>query len=378
MWLRLLPTRRFFKLADRLYRHRLHDGQTGRTERALQIHKTVLAKLLYVRRLFELPTVARLAIAGNTRGDAFYRAAAAEAGFVTVSNSHWDVLAVTDFAHLTQYRQAVKMSTAWPAEMIGNLVVRQLRGRPAARKADCVMSRRSIIHLTTFLQGGAGRAITELACAQHRSGDSVLVVASRTGEGGYQSYPHYLEQLHDAGVPVLLEDSTFKRDIDLNQRVLERLVAVRRPDTTDLVHAHAGVPARIAQRYAALASRPIVVVQTQHGWGINKTREQARDDLATLRSVDRVIVTSEASRQWLIEQGVLVISDRQHPVRALGNDSGDARRGARPSGDVAGRSPRDCRLRRLSDREQEPATAASRAHPSSKPRSCRGVCRRGW
>jgi len=52
----------------------------------------------------------------------------------------------------------------------------------------------SIVHLTTFLQGGAGRAIADLACAQHEAAHRVVVVASATGEGGY-GYPPLLSLL---------------------------------------------------------------------------------------------------------------------------------------------------------------------------------------
>ena len=38
-----------------------------------------------------------------------------------------------------------------------------------------------ILHLATFLQGGAGRVIADLACAQAGAGHRVTVVASRTG-----------------------------------------------------------------------------------------------------------------------------------------------------------------------------------------------------
>jgi glycosyltransferase involved in cell wall biosynthesis len=171
-------------------------------------------------------------------------------------------------------------------------------------EAPRLMPPRSIVHLSTFLQGGAGRAITDLACAQRRAGDSVLVVSSRTGEAGYGSYPHYLEELTAAGVPVLLEDSLFKRDPAANRRVLDRLLDQKAPDAVDLVHAHAGVPARIGLRYAGGSSRRVAVIQTQHGWGTNKTSEQESEDLATLNAVDHVVVTSEATGALLAARGV--------------------------------------------------------------------------
>lgn len=163
---------------------------------------------------------------------------------------------------------------------------------------------RSVVHLATYLQGGAGRAIVDLACAQHAAGWRVLVVTSKTARGDFGNYPQYLTQLEAAGVSCWVEDSLFLRDPAANQRVLTRLARAWAPGSATVVHAHAGTPARIALSYArTLAPRPLVV-QTQHGWGSNKTSEQAAEDIATLRTVDRVIVTSSATGDLLARFGV--------------------------------------------------------------------------
>jgi hypothetical protein len=115
----------------------------------------------------------------------------------------------------------------------------------------------SILHLTTFLQGGAGRAIADLACAQLEAGHRVMVVTSATGEPGYGNYPHHLGRLAAAGVPVLLVDSLFKRDPALNRHALERVTAAVPDGSVDVVHAHAAVPARVAlSRAGRLCCRP--------------------------------------------------------------------------------------------------------------------------
>jgi glycosyltransferase involved in cell wall biosynthesis len=174
--------------------------------------------------------------------------------------------------------------------------------------------RLSIVHLTTYLQGGAGRAITDLACAQHAAGHRVLVMSSATdvpglgrrslGGGGYGNYPHYLERLADAGVDVILEDSLFTRDATLNLRALDRLKTARPFGTVDILHAHAGTPARIGLAYVQDCNEGTVVIQTQHGWGSNKTECQAHEDLEVLRRVNRVVVTSETTLELLVEYGV--------------------------------------------------------------------------
>ena len=208
------------------------------------------------------------------------------------------------------------------------------------------MTPKRIVHLTTFLQGGAGRAIADLACAQHDAGHDVVVFTSATDEPGYGNYPAYLGRLSAAGVPVVVQDSLFKRDAALNDQVLERLSARCAPDAVDVVHAHAAVPAAIGLRFAARAegncspvwrgpcqvragapdpgsptrlarwggvARPTcepeaprrpVVIQTQHGWGTSKSLAQARHDLDVLNAVDRVIVTSNATGDFLAASGV--------------------------------------------------------------------------
>jgi L-malate glycosyltransferase len=165
-----------------------------------------------------------------------------------------------------------------------------------------VMVPLSIVHLATFLQGGAGRALTDLACAQRAAGHRVLVMSSATDVPGYGNYPHYFERLTAADVDVILEDSLFTRDASLNWRALDRVKSVRPPGTVDILHAHAGTPARIGVAYAEDCGA--AVIQTQHGWGTNKTETQAREDLDVMRRVNRVIVTSEATLTLLIEYGV--------------------------------------------------------------------------
>jgi len=124
LWLRLLPRHRFAKVSEPLYRYRIHHAQLGAISRRAQIHKSVLAKLLFVRRVHpQLPLPARLAIVGGTRGDECYRAAAPEAGFDPVdAQGSWDVLAVTDFARLDVYRR--ELTARGGVAATGNLFVR--------------------------------------------------------------------------------------------------------------------------------------------------------------------------------------------------------------------------------------------------------------
>jgi hypothetical protein len=150
LWLRLLPRHRFLKLEERLYRYRVHAGPSGVRTHERQTRQTVLAKLKHVRRLHpDLPAPARLGIVGSTRGDAYYRATAAEAGFELPGSTDmslppevrwlslssgawgssfaWDVLAVTDFGSIDRYREELGRSRAAQVELVGNFFVRRAR-----------------------------------------------------------------------------------------------------------------------------------------------------------------------------------------------------------------------------------------------------------
>jgi glycosyltransferase involved in cell wall biosynthesis len=162
-----------------------------------------------------------------------------------------------------------------------------------------------VLHLTTYLQGGAGRAITNLALAQHRRGDHVVVAASATGEPGYENYPEYLEQLSASGVRVLEVDSTFKRDLHRLMSGFATIQAETRT-TPDIVHAHAAVPSIIGVMIAGARreSGPARVVQTMHGWARDRQADHVTADVHALNAVRRVTVPSVAARDQLVEAGV--------------------------------------------------------------------------
>jgi hypothetical protein len=86
LWLRLLPGAGIAKLPERLYRYRVHGGQVSSRSRQQQLTKTLAAKFAYVRRLFpQLPSPARLVIAGSSRGADWYRALAPACAFTPVA-----------------------------------------------------------------------------------------------------------------------------------------------------------------------------------------------------------------------------------------------------------------------------------------------------
>lgn len=162
-----------------------------------------------------------------------------------------------------------------------------------------------ILHLTTFLQGGAGRIITDLAVEQHRAGHDVRIVTSETGSAGYGNYAGYLEELTAAGVAVRCVDSMFQRQHAPNLQVVRRLLDWYAPGREpDVLHAHAAVPGMVALLFAGARRLAVPIVLTMHGWGQVKSGDQVATDVTVLNLMDRVIVPSHHSVDTLVSLGV--------------------------------------------------------------------------
>lgn len=160
-----------------------------------------------------------------------------------------------------------------------------------------------ILHVSTFLQGGAGRMIASLAVAQQRAGHEVTVIADAGGEIGYQSYPEYLAQLAEAGVEFYTVTSTFKRDLGLNLRAVRHLRPRIGARAIDIAHTHAAIPTLVV-RLALGRCANVPLVQTMHGWGVHKSPDQAAMDITLLGVTQAVVTPSAAARETLRTQGL--------------------------------------------------------------------------
>lgn len=137
LWLRLWGRRAFAKLPERLYVHRLHDGQVSQLHRHTQLRSTVRAKLQLLRRVVARDEPLRLRITGEGRGAAAYRAAAHDLGFTLSANvdgaqstpNRLDVLVVTDLATLPDVQRRLRPE-GW--RWLGNL------GLPPALPAPAI------------------------------------------------------------------------------------------------------------------------------------------------------------------------------------------------------------------------------------------------
>jgi len=162
-----------------------------------------------------------------------------------------------------------------------------------------------ILHLASFVQGGAGRAIVDLAVAQRRLGHSVTVLSSKTGVPGYGNYEGYLDELMAGDVRVQLVDSMFLRDQRATLAAVTLLSALFPPASEpDIIHAHAATPSAVALFFSGARRTGTPIVQTMHGWGVMKTADQAAADVALMNLVDRVVVPSRHSAAAIASRGV--------------------------------------------------------------------------
>jgi glycosyltransferase involved in cell wall biosynthesis len=164
-----------------------------------------------------------------------------------------------------------------------------------------------ILHLATFLQGGAGRVVVDLVTAQRDAGHDVSVVISNTGVDapGCANNESYLAELARAGVGVQRVDSMFSRDQGENMAVVRALCTRFQPGREpDVVHSHAAIPSLVGLLFAGARRLPLAVVQTMHGWGAAKTPSQVATDIALMNLVDRVVVPSRYAADVIASLGV--------------------------------------------------------------------------
>lgn len=154
-----------------------------------------------------------------------------------------------------------------------------------------------LVHLAPFLQGGAGRVVATLACAQQRAGHDVIVATSLTAEPGFENYAEYLDAIRAAGCELIEVDSLFKRDRALNDAALQAIKKTLGSRIPTMSHAHAALPARIGQSLGTPA------LQTMHGWSRNKSSAHSDEDLAIMSGLELVVFPSAAAQRQLEEIG---------------------------------------------------------------------------
>ena len=162
----------------------------------------------------------------------------------------------------------------------------------------------NLLHISTFLQGGAGKVIADLAVKEKNKGNSVWVVCTEQSVENYSNYPAHIDQLKDENIPVIFLESTFNRKLANIRFVSNQLVEIIKKYGIDIIHSHAGTPSLIAMISATKTGKKIPVIQTMHGWGIFKTKLQKNQDISTLNLLDKVVAVSKSSAKVLSKNGL--------------------------------------------------------------------------
>ena len=162
----------------------------------------------------------------------------------------------------------------------------------------------NILHLTTFLQGGAGKVVLDLAKRSKVKCGVATVGYTKKSVKGYCNYPTHLESLKEAKIKQLELPSTFDRNPSKITESAKYLLDRFQESPPDLIHCHAATPSRIALEIRKLANLRIPVIQTMHGWGIYKTPNQEKEDIETLNKLEHVVSISETSGSLLKTKGL--------------------------------------------------------------------------
>ena len=166
------------------------------------------------------------------------------------------------------------------------------------------MIKLKILHLTTYLQGGAGKVVLDLAKNSKSKGMSVIVGFTNKSVKGYCNYPAHLESLKKASISQIKLPSTFDRNPAKITESAKYLLERFKVNPPDIIHCHAANPSRIALEFRKLANIQIPIIQTMHGWGIYKTPEQEKDDIETFNKIEHLILVSKSSECLLKSKGL--------------------------------------------------------------------------
>jgi L-malate glycosyltransferase len=163
----------------------------------------------------------------------------------------------------------------------------------------------NILHVTTFLNGGAGKVLVDLAMSQADSGHQVCVIANKTEFEGYRHYKEHVERLSYSGIFFETCDSLFKRDPFLNKRASHELIEIFSDSKVfDVVHSHASLPAKICYEAFSESHTKPFYIQTMHGWGLNKTEQMEEDDVNTMNTLDSIVSLNQSGKKLLLSKGV--------------------------------------------------------------------------
>jgi glycosyltransferase involved in cell wall biosynthesis len=164
-----------------------------------------------------------------------------------------------------------------------------------------------ILHLTGFVTGASGRAVTELAIGQKRAGHHVAVVTSKQPSVGLSNDETLVGALHAAAIDVHAVDSLATRqtgpNADVVQFIHERLGTAA---AFDVLHTHGTVPSVIAIAAARKTTSRVPILQTTHEWTVSRSAAGRQAyDLEVMNLVDRAVVPTWTVADYFVSRGVV-------------------------------------------------------------------------
>ena len=163
---------------------------------------------------------------------------------------------------------------------------------------------KTIIHITTFLQGGAGKVICDLIESQKHDHVNIVCISNKTSYSGYLNYPEYEKKLKRLGVKHIKIEGLFKRKPLEIYKSIKKVTFYLNTSNVTLIHAHSAIPALIAFKAREQSKKKFPIIQTVHGWGNNKTFLQTRQDIKILSDINLIISVSKSTKSLLVKKGI--------------------------------------------------------------------------
>jgi glycosyltransferase involved in cell wall biosynthesis len=187
----------------------------------------------------------------------------------------------------------------------------------------------TILHVSSFLQGGAGRIACDLMLSQRQAGAEIFCLLNKKHYDGYRTYSKYLDELKKAGVNLLFRDYLFKRSLSRLPASTNDLSELIEAKGIDFVHCHTAWASRLCIRAIDRLSFSLPIIQTVHGWGGNKTCEQEEQDIEALNQIDAAVCVSSTDHQLLVAKG-LALGHAFVVMNGISSLSGDLVREKKP------------------------------------------------
>lgn len=146
--------------------------------------------------------------------------------------------------------------------------------------------------------------MVDLCTAALSRGHKVSVACTEHSVDGYGNYPEHIKSLNEQGIPLIFLNSTFSRDRGKNLQAVKTLEKEIVKNQPDIIHSHSSIPSYVAMNARSRQAKKTPIIQTMHGWGIYKTKEQETQDISIMEQVDHIVSISKSSEKLLIKKGL--------------------------------------------------------------------------